>query len=174
MDQARSEALEAVRRVLTNVAIVTTRDREGIHGLTANGWLEAVEPLVVLVTLNRRSDTYPRIKESGIFAVNFLAQEQEALAFRFASSRLTGEQRFEGVSYRSEDTGAPLLDGCVAALDCRVDGVYPFGRYDIVTGLVVRALPGPADRPLGYYDGHFTGIQPGGQMAPIEEAPREP
>ncbi len=149
---------KALRRIATNVSIISTRDGDVLHGMTANAWSEGTEPPIVLVTLNRRSETYRRIKSSGVFAASLLSEIQKDLALRFARSNKQDSKIFEGLAYRVESTGSPILEGCVAFFDCRVEGFYPFGNYDIVTGEAQACGIGFSDRPLVYYDARFTGL----------------
>jgi hypothetical protein len=88
--------------------------------MTVSAFTEvSLEPPLVLVCADRSSTTRPLIDASGVFAVNILARDQEALSNRFASKK-EESRRFEGLEYDLGPTGAPLLRGVVANLDCRV------------------------------------------------------
>lgn len=160
MSDDGEDTREALRRIATNVAVVSTRDGDALHGMTANAWSEGTEPPIVLVTLNRDSETYKRIRSSGVFAASLLGEAQKDLALRFARPNKQPGRVFEGVAYRVEATGSPILEGCVAFFDCRVEGFYPFGNYDIVTGEAMACGPGSSGEPLVYYDARFTGLAP--------------
>jgi flavin reductase (DIM6/NTAB) family NADH-FMN oxidoreductase RutF len=157
MGNEREHMRKALRRIATNVSIISTRDGDVLHGMTANAWSEGTEPPIVLVTLNRRSETYKRVKSSGVFAASLLSEAQKDLALRFARPGKQ-EKAFQDVAYRVEATGSPILEGCVAFFDCRVEGFYPFGNYDIVTGEAQACGPGSSDKPLIYYDARLTGL----------------
>lgn len=146
---------EALRRIATNVSIIATRDGDTLHGMTSNAWSEGTNPPLVLITLNRRSRTYGHIKSSGVFSANLLDDSQQDLAIEFAKPKVRNSELFKGLSYHTEATGAPVLDGCIAFFDCSVQGFYPFGDYDIVVGEAKASGPGDSDTPLVYYDGQF-------------------
>lgn len=164
MERNRQSVIEALRHIATNVSIVTTRDGELLHGMTATAWAEAVHPPRVLVTMNREAKTYQHVQRSGIFAVNLLSEAQEDLAVRFGRSDVPHGELFSSIGYRTEATGSPVLDGCVAFFDCRVEGFYPFGSFDIVTGQVETAGLGAADKPLVYYASRLCRLEPFGQV----------
>ena len=152
---------QAFQRIATNVAVITTQDGDVLHGMTANAWSEGTDPPLVLLTLRREAKTYKLIKSSGVFAVNLLNEHQEDLAIRFAKPKQQTGEVFEGIGYRTEATGSPILDGCVAFFDCEVEGYYPFGNYDIVTGQAQAGGIGASNEPLVFYDGRFVRLTPG-------------
>jgi len=158
--------IEVLRHIATNVSIVTTRDGGVLHGMTVTMWAEAVQPPRVLITLNRQAKTYGHIKRSRVFAVSLLSETQEELALRFGQADVPHGELFSSISYRTEVTGSPVLHGCVAFFDCRVEAFYPFGSFDIVTGQVETAGLGPADKPLVYYASHLGRLVPFGPTVP--------
>lgn len=145
------------RRVLghfvTGVTVVTTRDAAGNPaGLTANAFASvSVEPPLVLVCVDRTSETHGLIAATGSFAVNILAADQERIARRFAEDR---ERRFDGIAWREEETGAPVLDGVLAWIDCRVHAEADGGDHTIFIGAIAAAdaLEGA---PLVFYRSGF-------------------
>ena len=151
------------RRVLghfpTGVAVVAARSgHEPPRGLTANSVTSvSLDPPLVLVCVEKTSDTHPIIAASGAFAVSVLAQDQESLARRFATYE--AEEKFRGVAHRQEATGAPVLEEALAWVDCRVTGAYEGGDHTIFLGEVVAAdaADGP---PLVYFRGGFTRLGP--------------
>lgn len=48
-------------------------------------------------------------------------------------------------------TGAPILPGCLAYLDCKVENRYPAGDHDILVGRVVKYAHADNASPLLYY-----------------------
>ncbi len=126
-------------RWATGVTIVTSRAGDRIHGMTVSAFSEvSLDPPLVLVCADRTSNTHPVIEKGGVFAVNILARDQETLSNRFASKR-DEARRFEGLEYASGKTGAPLIEGTVAGLDCRVVAAYPQGDHVIYVGAVEEA-----------------------------------
>src|SRR6266536_4037747 len=69
------------------VTIVTARGADGVpRGLTSNAVCSvSANPPLLLVCVDKRSQTLPSIQTSGAFVVNFLVAGREELSNRFAS-----------------------------------------------------------------------------------------
>ena len=139
--------------------MVTTLDDEGRPtGLTANAVSSvSLDPPLVLVCVSQNAHCYTSFHPGGKFAVNILASDQEAVARRFASSSLTGVQKFEGVGYREGTLGVPIVKESLAEFECTVVHAYPGGDHTIFVGQVEAVeMRGDVGRePLLYYRGHF-------------------
>lgn len=152
------------RRVMghfaTGVTVVTTVTPEGAPcGLTANAFCSvSVNPLMVLVCVERGADSHDCIVSAGRFAVNVLAEEGgETLSRRFAGWDV--EDKFRGVAFREERTGAPVLEDALAWLDCRVAEALAGGDHTIFLGEVVGA-DAREGTPLVYYRGGYGRFAP--------------
>lgn len=142
---------EAMSQFATGVTIVTTRDGEEIHGLTANAVSSvSLDPLLVLVCVEKTLYSHELMHQSGVFAVNILNVNQRTLAERFAGLIPDVEDRFAGVSYISADTGSPILADTLAWLDCRVWASYDGGDHTIFVGEVIAADVPDEHEPLLY------------------------
>ncbi len=137
----------------TGVAVVATRRGERPWGLTANAFASvSLDPPLVLVCVDLEADTHDPLRDTGLFAISILAGEQERLARRFAATDVADKS--EGVAWREEATGAPVLEGAVAWLDCRLWAHYPAGDHTIFVGQVVAG--DAAERaPLLYFRGGY-------------------
>lgn len=155
-----STSLEAAefRRVLghfaTGVTVVTSTGPDGaVSGLTASAVASvSLDPPLVLVCIDRAANTHDPIEASGVFAINVLDEGGEALARRFAT--YPGPEKFEGIAYRAEVTGAPVLDDALAWVDCEITDVYEGGDHTIYVGMVV-AGDARDGAPLLYFRGGF-------------------
>ena len=171
MDSVRPKASarltkEHFRRVMgqlaTGVTVVTTRLGDEVHGLTANAVCSvSLEPLLVLVCVDHTADTHPLLEKSGIFAVNVLSQDQEDLSRLLAGPTEQKTGRLEALGYRTAVTGAPIIDGCLAYLDCRVVAAYPGGDHTIFVGQVEEAEIGEDVPPLLFFRGRYTRVREG-------------
>jgi flavin reductase (DIM6/NTAB) family NADH-FMN oxidoreductase RutF len=139
---------------VTGVTIVTTRDGDRIHGMTVSAFTEvSLDPPLVLVCADKGSNTHPVIATGKCFAVNVLASDQAELSNRFASKKLESS-RFDEVAYESGETGAPLLGGVVANLDCRLVAAHDHGDHMVYVGEVVDARYHERE-PLLYHAGSY-------------------
>ncbi|MFQ5417849.1 MAG: flavin reductase family protein [Myxococcota bacterium] len=121
----------------TGVTIVTARDGDRVHGMTVTAFSEvSLDPPLVLLCADVDSNTHPVIAGGKVFAVNILAADQAPLSNKFASKRQEAV-RFEGLDCDTAETGAPLIPGAVASLDCRLVASHPHGDHVIYVGEVV-------------------------------------
>jgi flavin reductase (DIM6/NTAB) family NADH-FMN oxidoreductase RutF len=142
-------------RWATGVSVVTAHDAAGDAGLTVNALLSvALEPPSLLVSLQREVDTLPVLRRSRAFGVSFLSSEQRAWSQRFAL-RVSSEEKFRGVPVHRGVTGAPLLDGALAAVECRVVSETPAFDHVLVVGEVLRIEEGVDRTPLLFYRGRY-------------------
>lgn len=149
----RNAFREAMRRFPTGVAVVTSIKDGEPRGMTLNAFCSvSADPPTVLVCVNREARSYLYIATSQVFCVNFLAGDQKELAERFSGK--IRERQFEGVSYTTHTTGVPLIDGCIAHVECRVSGEHHAGSHSIFIGEVVEAHARDGS-PLGYFNGGF-------------------
>jgi flavin reductase (DIM6/NTAB) family NADH-FMN oxidoreductase RutF len=140
----------------TPVVVVTGRDAAGAaHGLTVGSFTSiSLRPALASISVAAESRTWARIAASGRFAVNFLAEDQEHLARRFAAP---GE-RFEGIAVERSPTGLPILAAVHAAVEFVVVAVHRAGDHDLVLGEVLRARALPPRPPLVHHRGGYTTV----------------
>jgi flavin reductase (DIM6/NTAB) family NADH-FMN oxidoreductase RutF len=144
-------------RLPTGVTVVAAIEPGGEpRGLTASAVTAlSLDPPLVLACVDRAADTHDCIERAGAFAVSILGDEDEPVARRFAES--PGGAKFEGVAYREEVTGAPVLVGALGWMDCRVWATYDGGDHSIFVGEVVAGFAG-SGYPLVYFRGEYGRI----------------
>ncbi len=154
MPVSSEEFREGLRHWASGVTVVTARAGSRIHGMTVSAFTSvSLDPPLVLVCADKTSHTHPLISEGRVFAANILAAGQEALSNRFASKK-DEHRRFEGVDWHEAVTGAPILPGVVAAIDCRVVSEHDAGDHVIYVGSV-EAVETRAAEPLVYHAGNY-------------------
>jgi flavin reductase (DIM6/NTAB) family NADH-FMN oxidoreductase RutF len=142
-----------MRHFPTGVTVVTSLREKEPRGVTVSAFASvSIDPPMVLICINREARSYLYISSSKVFCVNFLAGDQRDLAERFAGK--FRERQFEGVGYSTDVTGAAVLDGAVAHLDCAVAEEHHAGSHSIFIGRVLSCAS-RAGSPLGYYNGDF-------------------
>lgn len=160
MSMDPSEFRRVLGHLVTGVTVVTSRIPQTSEpcGLTANALTSvSLEPALVLVCVEKGADSHDCIRETGRFCINVLASEQERLARRFAFWKV--EDKFEGVAYHKEATGAPVLNDALAWVDCRLWATYEGGDHTIFVGEVV-AGDAREGMPLLYYRGGYGRFVP--------------
>lgn len=142
----------------SGVTIVTALAADGTaRGLTVSAFCPvSLHPPLVLVCVDRSSNTLAAIRHSGAFTVNLLAAGRDALALRFASKR---GDKFQGIeSEPAEFPGAgPILTGdSKAHLVCSLSDEVEGGDHSVFIGTVEGAGLEEAEIPLLYGQRTFT------------------
>ena len=149
-----------MRSWVTGVAVVTSQFEGGSHGMTVNSFTSiSLEPPTVVVTMASNTRTYHLVEQSGVFAVTILSREQQVLAELFAGRIPEEGDRLAGLETFSLTSGAPLLRGGAAFLDCRVVHRYdlPISTLFIAEVMAAEVAPVPLP-PLVYFDRTFSGL----------------
>ena len=149
VEAAARELRQVMGRFATGVTVVTTTQRDTIHGMTANAFLSvSLRPPLVLVSLGRcrMSEMLPR---TGRYGVSVLASDQEHFAAHFAGQRVSPIAP-EFVWHKD----LPLLDGALAHVGCRVVDVHTAGDHVLWIG-EVEHLHHRDGEPLLFYTGRF-------------------
>lgn len=146
----------ALGQFASGVTVVTTLGKDGsLLGLTVSSFCSvSLDPPLVLVCIDNRSETHDGFEASGVFGVSILAEGQEEWSNRFA---FAGAEKFSGVELRRGEHLVPLVPGALAHLECRVSAALPGGDHTIYLGEVLR-LEVTAGKPLLYHASGYHGL----------------
>ncbi len=137
----------------TGVTVVTTRDADGTFvGVTINSFSSlSLEPPLVTWALSTLSANLRAFETATHFAVNVLADDQVWVSRRFAAP---AAHRFHEVPVRAGIGGAPLIEGCVAHIECHTHSSQTIGDHVLFVGRVERMR---ADKrpPLVFVGGRY-------------------
>jgi flavin reductase (DIM6/NTAB) family NADH-FMN oxidoreductase RutF len=144
---------QALSQFASGITVITTRDAAGrAYGLTASAFTSvSLEPPLVLVSVDLKSDSHPGFREGGKFAVSILAEGQDEISRRFAWK---GGDRFAGSPMLDGELGLPLVPGALAHLECEVVTATEAGDHILYLGRVLFANVQPG-RPLVYHRGGY-------------------
>ncbi len=155
---ARAAIRDVLRRHPAGVAVVTVDAAGQRVGLTVATLVSlSLEPPLVGVAIARHAAMHELLRGAGIFGVSLLAAPQEALAEHFARG-VPPIGMWEGVAVTDGELGAPLLDGALGWLECRLRDQLEAGTHTFFVGEVVRAVEGAGGTPLVRLDGAFSGL----------------
>ena len=147
---------EAMARLAGAVHLVTTDGPGGRAGFTATAVCSVSDtPPTLLVCINRDSSAYPAFSRNGRLCVNLLAAGHEALAEAFGRRPLA--ERFSEGVWGEGLGGGPVLDGALAAFDCRIVHRVTAGTHDVLFG-EVEALSGGGGDALVYGFRRYHGV----------------
>nr|WP_234311470.1 flavin reductase family protein [Streptomyces alboflavus] len=128
-------------------------------GMTATAFLSvSLDPPLVMVSLREGSRMDDLLAEQPLWAVSVLTESQRHIAGRFAmKGRISDRLLFEDIPYvRGDITGAPLVGGALATLECRTEQTVTAGDHTLVIGRVLTAeLPSADGGPLLYFKGRY-------------------
>ena len=143
----------------SGVTIMTTTAAGRMHGMTVSAFAsQSLDPLLILVSVERSTTMHKLVMESRAFAINILAENGEGTARFFAdNARLQGEEFNEG-AYQLGVTGSPILKEATAYLEATLDRTLEAGDHTIMVGRVdaLRVVRDAA--PLIYYRSRYRGL----------------
>ena len=144
-------------RFASGITVVTVRDESGKDfGMTVSAFCSlSLEPPLVLCCIDERTFIHKVLASAPQFAVNILSAAQESISRRFAEHV---EDRFDGIGYTRGVTGAALLDGALAYIECDLVDCHRSGDHTIYIGEVIAASAHP-ERPLLYYRGGYAQLE---------------
>jgi flavin reductase (DIM6/NTAB) family NADH-FMN oxidoreductase RutF len=146
---------DVIGRFTSGVTVITTAVDGARFGTTASAFSSlSMEPPMVLVCLNKTSETQAAVLRAGAFAVNILAEGQQDLAYRFAGKG----DKFGELQHDVGHRGVPVLHGTLAHLECEVGETVTGGTHTVFLAHVVVAA-GHDGTPLTYYRGRFGRLE---------------
>ncbi|HTW11645.1 MAG TPA: flavin reductase family protein [Solirubrobacteraceae bacterium] len=145
-------------RLPTGVVVVTGGDPEHPSGLVCGSFMSvSLEPPLVAVCPAKSSTSWPAIAASGKFCANVLGEHQEDLARRFA---ISGGDKFAGLDWKAAPgSGAPLLDGVAAWIDCRIHQQIEAGDHWLILGEVLELNIDRLGGALVFHGGVFRPLR---------------
>ena len=153
----------ALRQVMgcfaTGVTVITTLDQQGRpYGLTANAVTSlSLEPPLLLICVDRKAETFPHFFDSKVFVLNILAEDQEEISRRFATS---GGDKFSGLVHRIGHLEPPILEGTLGHVECRIIETLEGGDHVVHIGRVEHA-EAREGRPLLFFRGRYGRLADG-------------
>ena len=147
----------ALRRLASAVAVVTCRDGQRRHAMTATAVTAmSMQPPSMLVCVNRAAAFHAAISRCPEFAINILHRDQVRVSME-CGGKAHGEDRF-GSGVWDEENGTPVLAHAQARIVCLREEQFDYGSHTIFIGRVVAAgIDGDVD-PLIYVDGRYAGL----------------
>lgn len=145
---------DALSRFASGVTVVTVAADATMHGMTASSFASvSLDPPRVLVCLDKSSRTRALLADT--FAINVLSAEQEEVSRAFAHA---GEKPFSSLPHEIGASGAPLIHGALAWIECATSSIVDGGDHDIIVGDVTGCASGEG-HPLIYYDRTYRTLE---------------
>ena len=148
-------------RFATGIAVVTA-SIDGIgHAMTVTAFTSvSLDPILVLFCAEKIARFHDAVLVAGTWAVSVLDEESEKMARWLATRGRPLDGQLARIRHHpGPQTGAPILDDALAAMECRTTAVHDGGDHSIVVGEVIGMTePRPTGRPLLYYRSAYRRI----------------
>jgi 3-hydroxy-9,10-secoandrosta-1,3,5(10)-triene-9,17-dione monooxygenase reductase component len=152
-EQAKHDLRHIMGHYATGASIVTATLDGQPTGMAVNSLTSvSLEPPLILFCPDKKSETWPIIRDAGSFVVNILAHGQDHICRTFAKK---GVDRFAEIGYRETPNGHPVLNDTLAYLECEIEAIHDAGDHYVTIGRVLGLGVGEAARPLVFYRGAF-------------------
>ncbi|MFN4283764.1 MAG: flavin reductase family protein [Alphaproteobacteria bacterium] len=137
----------------TGVTVITTRAPDGtLCGLTMNAVsCVSLTPPMFLICVDEKAATLKPLLESGVFAINILAWDQDKVSTIFATK---GDNKFAQVEYDFGLLDVPLIKGALAVAELKVAQHFKAGDHEIIIG-EAQSTRVIESAPLLYYRGKY-------------------
>ncbi|MEE1942339.1 flavin reductase family protein [Streptomyces sp. TRM 70361] len=161
---SEEEFRAAMARLAAGVVLVTAYDPEDGPrgedvGMTATAFLSvSLDPPLVLVSVREDSRMDELLERQPLWAASLLAEDHRHIAGRFSMrGRVSDRLLFQDMPVvRGETSGAPLVGGALATVECRTEQRVAAGDHTLVIGRVLAtALPSAEKSPLTYFRGRY-------------------
>lgn len=143
----------AMSKFATGVTVIATETNGKVHGMTANAFMSvSLDPKLIVISIGERANILSKIKDSGIFTVNILADDQKELSMNFAGQlKETKEVSFARLN------DMPVIDGAVAQIACEVSAIHVEGDHTLFIGRVKDVYLEEKD-PLLFFNGKYRSM----------------
>ncbi len=158
----------ALSRLAAGVVLVTAHDpEEGPSGedvgMTATAFMSvSLDPPLAMVSVRNGSRLDELLERQPLWAVSVLSESQRTTAGRFAmKGRISDRLLFADMAVtRGAESGAPLVSGALATVECRTEQRVPAGDHTLVIGRVLAAAtPSTEGGPLTYFRGRYRTLE---------------
>lgn len=144
----------------SGVTVITSISGGEPVGMTCQSFSSvSLEPPLIMFSPAKTSRAWPLMQRAGFFCVNILAADQADISNGMATK---GDEKFNGVSWTTAATGAPVIEGVLGHIDCTVHQVVEAGDHYVVIGRVKelsfgdRTAAEPKTDPLLFFGGKYT------------------
>ena len=136
------------REIPSPVSVVTVGAGEDAAGLTVDSFVSlSADPPLVGIALGRHAALHELLREAGSFAISILASGQERLAQHFARG-VPPIAHWTGIEAVPGELGAPLLEGALGWLECKLAFEREVGDHTLFVGEVISVRHGPGRQAL--------------------------
>ncbi|MDT5101895.1 MAG: hypothetical protein QOC76_5632 [Mycobacterium sp.] len=141
----------------SGVIAICALKEDGIPvGIAASAFVSlSLDPPLVAISIQRTSTSWPRLRQSDRLGLSVLGHDQE-----HACARLSGKgDRFGAIEWMPTGTGAVMIGGASAWLECALFDEVPAGDHTLAILQIHRLCTHPAVAPLVFHAGRFRRLE---------------
>ncbi len=160
MSVSQAEFRKALGGFATGITVITLDSDNEVHGMTANAFTSvSLDPMLVLVCVDKRARTHSHLHTKKRFGVNVLAENQRAISEYYARPARTHDRAAEeaGAAFERTQHGTPVLRGALAYLECRLHTAQDAGDHTIFIAEVEEVVVREGN-PLLFFEGKYRTI----------------
>ena len=154
----KTEWVNAFGKMTYGIYVLTSCHQEVINAMIAS-WVSQVSyaPPQIMAAVHTRRYSHQLVEKGRSFALHVLAKSQKELLPRFKGR--DPEAKFSGLNWKAGKTGCPILNDCLAYLECELETHYRPGNHTLFIGRVIDAGVAAEGPPLttGEYEGIYLG-----------------
>lgn len=142
-----------------SVAVVTVKVDDKLNAMTA-AWTIPVShrPALVVVHIAPQRYTHDLVMKAKEFGLSVLADDQMDVSQHAGTSSGRNTDKFASGTLRpkpSKVISAPVLEGCAATMECKLEKAIAMGDHTIFVGRVVAMERSPEKKPLILHRGIY-------------------
>jgi flavin reductase (DIM6/NTAB) family NADH-FMN oxidoreductase RutF len=142
-----------------SVAILTVKSGDKVNAMTA-AWAIPLShrPTLVVVHVAPQRYSHDLVVEAKEFGLSILADDQTELAQHAGTASGRRLDKFASGLLRQKPStviSSPVLEGCAATMECRLEKAISMGDHTIFVGRVVAFEGDPAKKPLVLHRGAY-------------------
>jgi len=143
----------------TGITVLTITHKGQSHGITVNSFSSvSIDPPLVLFCIDKDARFNKPLNEEQSLAINILSKHQQEVSRRFANSKLTNEERFNGLD-KMPKYKHPVFAKTLGFLEAKLQATHDGGDHWIYVAKVSsgRVFDGS---PILYYGGSYWSLNP--------------
>ena len=143
----------------TGITVLTTTHKGEAHGITVNSFSSvSLDPPLILFCIDKGARFNTPLNAEQYLAINILSEHQQEVSNRFASSKLTNEERFKGLATIPEHK-YPVFTDSLGVLEAKLQATHDGGDHWIYVAKVSSGHVFDGS-PLLYYGGSYSSVNP--------------
>lgn len=133
---------DALNRMPYGFYSLTSRNGDDVNAMVVNWAMQSsFSPRLITVALAKKAYSHSVISEGGVFVLNIFNKADQEAMMPFTKARAKRPDKMDNADYSpAPETGAPVLSGAAAFIECKVVDVLDVGGdHDLVVGEAIGA-----------------------------------